>query len=708
MFIQLLVFVLCFNTVGPVYAQAKDLHQSLLGQMIFPNAYADSSTYEARATTETPEYVGDKEAGIKAKEAMNWILTIAVILSAPIMAAMCFSRIDTKIHGVGALVYLVLEIAAFATYEGSATQEFKAYLDSASIEAQKGAFDSAIAITEKKITTAKLRLAGQFAFAAVEIISSILAFVNASKEVAITAAASLGTMAAQCAPVAGACPISPTCVPTGTFILKDNQNKYASMFKDEENPLIDFHTSDISGLDKVLSQSPSDFHSYFLVNEYEDYRAGRLQNFDYDTSKQVMSFYNTKTDFNYFAHYINLAKKQIANLGDFFVPNVFAESYDSDKWKSFGPKIGIIGAGLVAMAAMMIAQKVNATTYLNVSGWIRGAFYIVISTIAIAAGTTTAIAMSNTEKEKAAYEKLQKAITNYVAPAEKPKMNPSSGGYNSAIYNNFPMPEPIDGEPIGELAKESACGEGSSNPCECVGDKCSLKPNKVDFKGFGSFSNVKSALQQNDHSLNSLMNGDLSSAMSAQNELGKNAANLKKDLSEIKDKINLTFGQNGIAPIDFDSNEKQMADTLRDSTQKAFNSLPKDQQAALMNWASGSMPAAAPNDEKEKGEGKDDGGVQKLPGGNLASARPVEAQKDNKAKSLKDLFGVFGDSKNDKKKKRNILTSEEKVKELSKFKSSTQEISKNPDTSIFKMIEIRYFKSAYPTFFEVDDADTSK
>lgn len=657
-----------------------------------PNVGANSASENKTTFTETPDYKTDKEKTVMAKEAMNWVIILAVVLSAPITAAICFTRIDTKLHLAFSLAYLITEIVAFAMYEGTSTAEFK-YVESATQEEQLKVFEAAVAITDKKLLVAKIRMGAQFAFGALELVAAIVSFVMAGKEVA---ASTLAT--GLCAPVAGSCPISPSCAPTATNM--NYKNIFNSTLPDENiNPLDGYHNSDIASYGETLKDSPSDAHSYFLMAESEILRGGGYQNYSYDTAHEVMDLSTEIKQHNYLKEYMGQVSEIMSKIGDFFIPQSFAESYDSDKWKALGPLIGITSVALIAAIGVIVATyKSEGQKLLSINGWARGAWYSTISVIAMAAGATTVLAYKNTEEEKTKYESLVKRIKAIQ------KRGALGVGDASTTQNiNFAWPQNIPGVgPTTENIQNITCDKESAYQkavqCKCSGETCKVNAKSINYQGSIQAPKIQGALSSTTDGINGLMSGDLQTADLSNQQVGQYAAGFKSDLDKVKEKVNLTLKSHNAAPIDFKKLDEKMMEKVYNDTNNAVASLSGDQRKALLDFASGRAPesAAPTNDLAEKEDKESETKVAASSPGASANVTPDDGKKE-----LNGLFDLFKEEKPSKSKnsKGNEAESQNPKKEVT-FKYNVNDISGRSKTSIFKIIEIRYFKTAFPLFFD--------
>ncbi|MBT6324934.1 MAG: hypothetical protein HOJ35_03125, partial [Bdellovibrionales bacterium] len=168
------------------------------------------------------------------------------------------------------------------------------------------------------------------------------------------------------------------------------------------------------------------------------------------------------------------------------------------------------------------------------------------------------------------------------------------------------------------------------------------------------------------------------------------SAALKKLGKDLKNQINSNLKGSGKPEIDFDGGIKQMQDDMKGAIVKTLNGLSKDELNGLMSSFGGGLDLNSDLTEEE-GEKEDDFDAKRL------AARNKKPEDDEKKdESIKGLDMNLDFAKKIKKTQGSLKSG----RELSKYKSNIKDITKNDKVSIFKILTIRYIKSAFPIFLK--------
>ena len=129
-----------------------------------------------------------------------------------------------------------------------------------------------------------------------------------------------------------------------------------------------------------------------------------------------------------------------------------------------------------------------------------------------------------------------------------------------------------------------------------------------------------------------------------------------------------------------------MASNLRSD----YNNLSSDLKSKVFNFDKDKIP--------EKKEPKSSRGAK----GVAKATAPPPSRPAAKAKAKGGDFKFDFDMEDEEEKKKGLGHSEDKAteKELDQYETDQDDVSQNSEISLFKIIEIRYLKTAYPIFFE--------
>ncbi len=244
---------------------------------------------------------------------------------------------------------------------------------------------------------------------------------------------------------------------------------------------------------------------------------------------------------------------------------------------------------------------------------------------------------------------------------------------------------------LGEQRVDSQCQCAKTNTCT----KVNLSNVPLQNTGLPGF--LGTSLGALGTGSSSLFAGNTQGANAAFGTLGNNAANLRRLSDKLRGDLDTQL-KKGKSKFTIAGLEKQALDKLTNDMPRIFNSLPADQKnalAGLTNFGLGGGSIAKGLNEENKKEIKDvlasikQAGAAPDAGG---SADPLAGFKfdfpeDGASDGTDGLGGDGALNQGDA---------------LSEYESNESDISDRKNESIFNIITMRYFKSAFPRFFDED------
>jgi hypothetical protein len=378
---------------------------------------------------------------------------------------------------------------------------------------------------------------------------------------------------------------------------------------------------------------------------------------------------------------------QLRSLGNVVIP----EAHALVDAKDIAPKLSGIGIGVAAGVITAIVAAVKGLfVATKINGWIRAAFYgveVVMMSVFSAKSKETADKYGErADKYQELYEQLERLLANQPGfdPNQPQGIRPpvviAAAAENSAF--NAANNVCTSGGAPGSYKLDTKCA------CREKGDCKKTKLPSTNFAGFKTPGVVSGSAKLGENASNSLFNGDLKGAMANAEALGRNAAKIRAVNGKLRDLANKKMVEYGKAPMDFNKMTKDMGGKLSSSVRQAFNGMSGSDQNALMAAV---MKKTSSGEEKREEDEKS---------AIAAANRGGSKKSSGKKKSIFDFLG--GDNEDDKKKIAMAEGEDQEAKDLSEYEDSSKQISERTQTSIFKIIEIRYMKSAYPIFFGED------
>lgn len=672
-------------------------------QVQTPNAfkveYLLAQTTTTKGDTEVDysknlDYVGDKHKVGKTQQVFSWLMVLASVALLPTMMVLCAQKIEIAIIIAASLVLIIGEIAIHALYKSSASAEFKLYENKDS-DKQKQAINAAIKQTEWNRKIAIARSVIHFAWAAAMTAAGILAIVSHAKDMALTAASCLvaaAACAAACAPTAGACPRSTTCTSGDTG--------KTDPFNGPKNPL-----NELQLYSESVKDSPSDLHSYFLIDEKRKLSNNEIKSENIQMMNNLFS--NDPTGgTNKIKTMFQDLKKNLAPLSDLIIPNAYAldmtDFKKDDIWKEVGPMIGLTVAGVAALIGLAAAVAKQAVPLASLNGIARGVLWNVLAAFGYTSGSLSAVTAVNLNKDKEAYQDLLKKLEF---------INKTTGvSTSSQSYKQITGPLALNfrpGDPkLAAIQKQVCSNEGSkttgsyfaqSGACKCSGNKCSVSNLKTNYGGNFTPPIITNAAGSTQDGFQSAINGNMDGAQVANSEMGSYATKLKDQFANMKRNSNEQLKKLGVPPMDHNKMENEIAASIGDAGRNAIQNLPEKQRTALLNYANGTIPETSSDKEDEDvdSEAAKAAALAMNASGSSAGSRAVAPEDKDKKKGM-NFFDFLKNE--DKKKKGKDIDSmlKKQTENMKNYQINTQDISKKKSDNIFKIIQYRYFKSAYP------------
>ena len=223
----------------------------------------------------------------------------------------------------------------------------------------------------------------------------------------------------------------------------------------------------------------------------------------------------------------------------------------------------------------------------------------------------------------------------------------------------------------------------------------------IKFEGFKTPNTLKNLVNTNGEMTDQFYKGNVQGAnMLAEANNNKNAARLKKLNKSIQGSVNNLLKKAGKKPYDFDKEISEQKTALASTFRDGYASLSGDMKNKIFSFDKDKKIMDRKESATTRGGGAS--GAIKSPS---ASSRPSNRpKKENKGGDFKFDFDL--DDEEEEKEKamghKDDGTSEEE--ELDQYETTQDDVSQRSETNLFKIIETRYLKTAYPIFFEEEES----
>ncbi len=399
------------------------------------------------------------------------------------------------------------------------------------------------------------------------------------------------------------------------------------------------------------------------------------------------------------------SKKYDLSFVSSLMNNFLSSAHAGDSPAASGGVLSGFGITSAALGAVLAWYAMSQLGFLNKlgNGFIRGAYFAVLAGFAWGAVGELNSASEKLGSNADVYKMLRERL---IAAMSSQSRFGNLDGMNQEIRNRIARLDGIRDEmnnpPNGALCLVGNLGE------QRVDEACACRQNNtcstVDFSqvGFGNqglpglFGETTSGLQTG---ANSLFSGNLAGANGAFAGISQNAANLRKLNKDIKKKAaaQLDALNKNKSKTNFD----KMEEGFKDQLEKIAPSIIKSAQAkngstlASLGIGSSGLNTGLPADPNKEDAKSIIASVQ-----SAGEAARTQAGVDPLAGFKFDFPEGDAQAVDTSAAGGGAL---DQGNALAEFESNESDISDRKGESIFKIITMRYFKSAFPRFFEEED-----
>jgi len=641
---------------------------------------------EEKAAVYKEEIDKQSDASKGGEIAMSTILMFATVLMAPFFALSCPKKPSALIFVGGALFFIGVEIYSWATYKSASNRLMEVYDNTAEADKQIESLNTAGQQTLEAANKAQLK--GNFAMGVAIIwgVASAVAFIE-------------GAIGIFNPDFLAPCTGKPV-----TF--HQDKNEYYSFDNQYIDSNIISKSISLKEIVETMKKGRNDLESYVLLKEKNRFFDGALKSMSIDDYQEIKN-----KDLLSFEKQKNISKLShiLSEILDTMVPSAHAQEETSDtddsqntKAMASGISFGLTGATLaIIFAAVPKIKGALMGAYSN--PFVRGAIFAAFA--GFAGGATALIKEGAGKLEKQANQyfnlvtQLQQANsqitlkTGINQQAQAPIIKPMSSNAAAVALTGQCF---TGGR--GKIRTDSSCSCKSSKSCKTSGMPT------IKFEGFKTPNTLKNLVNTNGQMTDQFYKGNVQGAnMMAEANNNKNAARLKKLNKSIQGSVNSLLKKAGKKPYDFDkeiSNQKTaLASTFRDG----YSSLSGDMKNKIFSFDKDKKIMDRKEPVSTRGSGAS-GAVKS----SSSSGSKVKSKSENKGGDFKFDFDL--DDEEEEKEKgmghKDEGTSEEN--ELDQYETTQDDVSQRSETNIFKIIETRYLKTAYPIFFEEEEEESSK
>lgn len=617
------------------------------------------------------ELKGDEKKGIN----MNMILLLVAVVAAPMYVLFCKSRIDSYIYAATAAVYIGMEIANWKSYKKQSEREMKAKRDASQDvnEEQKKSLLEAASQTSAAANAAKKRgqaatvaASGFLAASAVALVMSIMD----TPPLCVT-----GSGAGPDGACNGyACPLAATA----------STDSIQEMYLGPDKEFTKIASADYGNIEEYLLNADNDQDFLIRNGELNRMQNGAVSSMTEETSKIISE---TFSDLKEESNFVSAFKFIGYNIADLFFPK--AQAGDM-KLMAMGLGVG----GALAFGIMKLPMLAKIKTFMQ-QGYTRAASHIIMAGMAGLVAKDSNAAARALQGRAAQYRELAMKLN------VNPNTNPNHGtDTNTQIELGQSGLTAIDNQGAqGQTCFTGSAGQlNEDSACRCK-DAKNCKKSEIPKLSSMSTVSIPSAVTSSTSALgntgNALFNGNLEGALGNSNAAGSNAVRLRKLNVGLKKKANKLFASSGAKPIDFNKLESSMRNRLIKAAVNDIKNLSASGKSAL----AGRFPGVF-------GDGAD---VEKDPnadikvGDTAVKTGGVASSKGSSSSKAKDPMAGFAFDIEDSEDVSEPIAAnagaalgagDDQV-ELDK-----EDIAGDRNKNIFSLITKRYFKTAYPRFFE--------
>jgi len=613
------------------------------------------------------EKTGDESGGYN--PAM--VMLFAAVMAAPLYVMYCFDKLDTWIFVATSAIYVAAEIANYNQFKSQSKKKMEAF-NTGTVEgnqAQQQSLYEAAAQTEaaadaadRRAGAAQIAMMGYYAASAVALVMTAL-------------------------------DSPPICT--------DGCKFYActgGLVSDADKSLKDYYLSPSEYQQSIANNDYGNFETYakdsendldFLIRnvELKRMKKGALASMDAKTAQDVEFLFPEKAHEN---NFVNAFKTIGFNIAELLIPKVQAKE-GMGLFASLG-----LGAGVAALIAKKVILANQALRDFTRNGWVRSAGHIGFAVVATMVNSTAKKEANNLRGRAAQYKELA---------AKLGTISTDTGNHNN-LATNYELGA-AGATNIGganAMDKNGTCFTGSKGKlnedsnCACKAGKKCKRPELPKLNSMSTVS-IPNAIKTSSDLLGTsgtaIFNGDLEGGLANANAAGKNAARLKKVSLGIKKKFNDKLLASGNKPIDFNKLENSTRSKLIKAAVADIKNLSPDARSALGKRFPGVF---GEGQEADKEPEIKLGDTKVKTGGGLGSL------KGSKGSKKKDAMAGFTF---DMEEGEDVALAEPKEGVSLALDSSSDQVETDRDDiagdrnkNIFSLITKRYFKTAYPRFFE--------
>lgn len=608
------------------------------------------------------EVEGDDKAGMN----LNMVLLFANVMITPTFIMQCADKIDTWIYIATAVMYVAAEIMNYNAYKKQSERDMKAFKSGSaegdqaqqqSLYEAANTTEAAAEAAERRAQAATMAMSGYYAAAGIATVMTIWSYTPWG---------------------ASMTPGYPCTKGVSTSI----DNLYINGDKGIHEAIA---YENYGAFQDYADSSENDLE--FLVRQFELQRmkSGATQQMSEETYNEIAAFYPEKKEENSF---VSAFKKIGNNVADFIIPRAKA---DGSMLAAVG--LGAVGAYIVYKASAAISKLVGSTVLRH--GFTRAAYYAMMAALSQTVAGDASDAANALRQRAGQYKELAAKLgftTYQTANMDKVDTTYELGTPDTVkIENDVPETNSCFTGSKGQLNEDSKCKCKASQNC-----KKSEAP-RIKMANMKIPSAITSSTKTVGDGANSLFNGDLEGGLANSNAAGKNAARLRKLTIGLQDKYNKKQIAAKLKPVDFD---KLQSNTRRKFLKAAMADI-KNLNADALKALGDRFPAVFGEGMKVDDPNKDikmgDTKINTGSGGSIASKSSGSKKKDPMAGFSFDLEDSEQMGINDQALADASLgegSDEDQVEEYA------DDIDGDRNKNIFSLISKRYFKTAYPTFFE--------
>ncbi len=620
----------------------------------------------AKVGLDGKEKTGDEEGGMN----MNMIVLFAIVFSAPLYVVSCFDRIDTWLFVATSAIYVAAEIANYNQFKEQSKQKMEATNTGnlqGNMAQQQTLYEAAeqtnaaAEAAERRASAAKMAAMGFMGAGAIALVMSIYdCYQNWAK---------------------GGC-VRPYACEKGLMTQNKSIEEYY-LKSDEQRQII--AETDYKEFETYLDSSENNLDYLIRNMELRRLTKGAKASMPNDLAQKIEFLYPEAKEETTFVSAFKLIGYNIAEL---LIPRANA---GGKSLIALG--IGAFGAGMIIFEKILIGTKLKAFMQ---NGFVRSAGHFAFASVA---GLVAKDAGNEAQK-------LRGRANQYKELAAKLGVVSTDTGNHNNLDSNYELGA-IEATNIGganALDKNSTCFTGSKGNlnedrgCACKKGKKCKRPELPKLNSMSTVS-IPNAVKTSSDLLGSagtgIFNGDLEGGLANANAAGKNAARLKKVSLGIKKKFNDKITGQGGKPIDFNKLENSTRSKLIKAAVADIKNLNAGARAALGKRFPGVFGDGQEVDKKPEIKLGD---TKVKTGGGLGSL------KGSKGSKKKDAMAGFTF---DMEEGEDVAVAEAQEGVSLTLDSSSDQVETERDDiagdrnkNIFSLITKRYFKTAYPRFFE--------